>query len=249
MISVPDRCAPRGENYDRARIALRHLQEVGSMALIFVVSGAIAACILLPFLLRTLLDPRFRFWPPPAPGSWQSIVFWSAFRTLNVATFATAAATSGSWLEIPLVIRLGSLMLLLAFGALYLYALFALGKPNTYCGRDGLVTRGIYRWTRNPQYATVIPVYLALALAADSLPAAALCAATILVYVLMALVEEPWLEAAYGEAYRRYRRTVPRFFNWPRAIVFCIAVWRRVRRQLAGREQRRSEPPVLSSRG
>jgi protein-S-isoprenylcysteine O-methyltransferase Ste14 len=246
---VPDRCASLGKHCGRRRTGPHDLQEAGSMVAVLVAIGALAALILLPLLLFTLIEPHFRIWPPPAPGTWQSVLFWSTFRTLNGATFATAVATLGSWLEIPVEVRICALVLLLISGAFYLYSLLALGKPNTYCERDGLVTRGIYRWTRNPQYATVIPVYLSLAVAADSLPAALLSAATILVFVLMALVEEPWLETAYGARYRNYRRSVPRFFNWPRAIVLGLAIWRRLRRLLARREHSRSQPPMVSSRG
>jgi protein-S-isoprenylcysteine O-methyltransferase Ste14 len=120
-------------------------------------------------------------------------------------------------------------------GLAYGYALFALGKSNTYCNVGGLVTYGIYRWTRNPQYATVIPVYLSLAVAADSGLTYILCAAMIAVYVLMALNEEPWLEAAYGDVYRRYRRRVPRFFNWRRARVLVGWILRGLLRHSSGR--------------
>ena len=33
------------------------------------------------------------------------------------------------------------------------------------------------------------------------------------VYTLMAVAEEPWLEARYGRAYLDYKAEVPRFFN------------------------------------
>ena len=33
----------------------------------------------------------------------------------------------------------------------------------------------------------------------------------ILVFVIAPMAEEPWLEEQYGEAYREYRRGVPRF--------------------------------------
>ena len=64
------------------------------------------------------------------------------------------------------------------------YALRALGRSNTYCNQDGLVTDGIYRWTRNPQYATIIPVYALLAVAVDSGVTYLLSAALIVVYIL-----------------------------------------------------------------
>ena len=56
----------------------------------------------------------------------------------------------------------------------------------------------------------------ALAIAADSGPAYLLAGATMLVYWLMILLEEPWLVARYGDAYRGYCGTVPRLFNWRR---------------------------------
>jgi protein-S-isoprenylcysteine O-methyltransferase Ste14 len=32
----------------------------------------------------------------------------------------------------------------------------------------------------------------------------------------MVLLEEPWLERAYGDAYKRYCEAIPRFFNFAR---------------------------------
>jgi hypothetical protein len=40
-----------------------------------------------------------------------------------------------------------------------------------------------------------------------------LAAALVTVYTLMAVAEEPWLEAHYGRAYLDYKAEVPRFFN------------------------------------
>ena len=41
------------------------------------------------------------------------------------------------------------------------------------------------------------------------------------VYALMARAEEPWLEKTYGPAYERYKKRVPRFYNW-RAIRLAL---------------------------
>lgn len=55
----------------------------------------------------------------------------------------------------------------------------------------------------------------------------------------MVLAEELWLEAAYGEPYRRYCNHVPRFFHWRRAAVLARAVGRRLRRKFLPGPSRR----------
>lgn len=205
------------------------------MSELFFAIGLTTGLPLIALLVVTWLDLGARIWPTPEPGSWQSILFWPLFRTLNVSAFATAAVSTPGLLALPDAVRLAALLLLLAAGALYVFALIALGHANTYCERQGLVTRGIYRWTRNPQYAAIIPVYAGLAFAADSGPTAVLCSALIIAYVLMALNEEPWLLTSYGADYQRYCRRVPRFFNWRRAWVLARSTLRHLDRTAASR--------------
>lgn len=75
-----------------------------------------------------------------------------------------------------------------------------------------LVLRGPYRFVRNPINSGVIFVLFGEALALQSLPhllwATAFLAVS-LVYV--PVLDEPQLEARFGDDYRRYRRHVPRF--------------------------------------
>lgn len=191
-------------------------------------AGLVSALPLTAFLIATIRDPRLGFWPTPGKGTWQSLTFWFLFRMLNVTTLTLAALDlaalgENSAFGLSLPIRVFGLAVFLLSGALYLYALFALGRANTYCRRGGLVTHGVYRWTRNPQYATVIPAYAGLAVAAESGGVVLLVALLIAVYVLMAHAEEPWLHAQYGDAYRRYAHAVPRFFNFRRAWLWLRA--------------------------
>jgi protein-S-isoprenylcysteine O-methyltransferase Ste14 len=186
--------------------------------------GATVAAVLLGLLLLTLLFPPLRIWPTPGPGSWQGYVFWPLFRSLNVLCFVMAMADRTHFLGLPVWLRLAAITLLALSIALFIYSFWILGRDNSYGAQDGLVTSGIYRWTRNPQNLMLIIVYGCLAVAADSAPTYVLCAAMIAVYFLMVLAEEPWLEAAYGEPYRRYRSRVPRFFNWRRAAILARGV-------------------------
>jgi protein-S-isoprenylcysteine O-methyltransferase Ste14 len=175
---------------------------------------------LLALLLVTIANGPIRIWPTPGKGTWQSLVFWFLFRTLNVVALLVVAGDWGSLRIVPDPLRAVGLLAAAACLMLYLRSLASLGPPNTYCRRAGLVDRGIYRWTRNPQYATIIPPYAGLALAADSLPASGLILLLAGVYVLMAYAEEPWLRSAYPGAYERYARRVPRFYNWRRTLAF-----------------------------
>lgn len=199
---------------------------MSTLASIVFVIGAAVAVVLLCLLILTMLAPRLRIWPTPGEGSWQSYVFWPLFRGLNVLCFAVALTDRTPYLGLPGWLRgLAALLLAVSVG-LFVYSFRVLGRDNSYGAKDGLVTGGIYRWTRNPQNAMLVVVYGCLAVAADSGPAYLLCGAMMAVYVLMVLLEEPWLTAIYGEAYRRYCRRVPRFFNWRRAAIALRAAWK-----------------------
>ncbi len=190
-------------------------------------AGVMIAAALLALLIATLLHRAFRIWPTPGDGSWQGYVFWPLFRSLNVLCFVVALTDRSSGLGLPIWVRLIAVLALAGAIGLFVYSFRVLGRHNSYCATDGLVTAGIYRWSRNPQNAMLILVYGCLALAADGTPAYVLCAAMMAVYALMVLAEEPWLEAAYGEAYRDYCRQVPRFFNWGRALGLSQGALRR----------------------
>lgn len=182
--------------------------------------GLITAFVLIDLLIATLALRRLRIWPTPGPGTWQYYVWWVLFRGLNVLCFAVTIAGLGGprALGLPGGIRALALVVLIGSIGVFLYAFFVLGRDNSYGAREGLVTSGIYQWSRNPQNAMLIVVYAALALAADRVAVYVLSGAMMLVYFLMVLAEEPWLRDIYGEAYDRYCREVPRFFNWRRLV-------------------------------
>ena len=199
---------------------------MSALASIVFMIGAAVAVVLLCLLVLTMMFPKLRIWPTPGEGSWQSYMFWPLFRGLNVLCFVTALTDRTPYLGLPGWLRGFAAILLAASVALFVYSFRVLGRDNSYGAQDGLVTGGIYRWTRNPQNAMLVVVYGCLAVAADSGPAYLLCVAVMAVYVLMVMLEEPWLAAIYGEAYRRYCRRVPRFFNWRRAVIAARFYWR-----------------------
>lgn len=186
------------------------------MATALFILATITGGALVTMLLATLLVPQLRFWPTPGTGSWQGYVFWPLFRGLNLMCFAVAATDLDRVLGLPLWARLAVLALLVGAVLLFRYAFRMLGRDNSYCATDGLVTGGIYQWSRNPQNAMLMVVYACLAIATDGPRAYLVCGLMVAAYWLMVLAEEPWLASIYGEPYRDYCRKVPRFFNWGR---------------------------------
>lgn len=151
-------------------------------------------------------------WPVPHKGSWQSYTFWPLFRTglgltilLGMWQFATAADHG-----FEAVIGLPLALVALGFT---IYGYFDLGIENTYGADDSLVTTGLYRYSRNPQYVASIIGFAGLAIAVATPEIVVLSALAVTVYSLLPFAEEPWLEQAYGEAYKNYEAETPRFLN------------------------------------
>lgn len=75
-----------------------------------------------------------------------------------------------------------------------------------------LVARGPYRWVRNPLYLSGIAIILGVALALGSATVLLLAMiAAPLFHLFIVFFEEPRLEQRFGEDYRAYQRTVPRW--------------------------------------
>jgi protein-S-isoprenylcysteine O-methyltransferase Ste14 len=183
------------------------------MTLLVFACGLTAGLILDLLLLRTHLAPPFRIWPTPEPGSWQSLTFWGLFRCGMIATFIIAAL---DWNAMPLLDWTRYIVALpLGLTGLFITVCgyFNLGLGNTYCGADGLVTGGLYRFSRNPQYTASIIGLIGLSLGANSILTIIMSVVMSGAYVMMALVEEDWLKRLYGAPYRDYCRETSRFLD------------------------------------
>ena len=76
-----------------------------------------------------------------------------------------------------------------------------------------LATDGVYRYSRNPQYTGIVLLAAAAAAAARSGRAAALTAVLATAYRWWVPVEERALQREFGERYREYMRSTPRWLG------------------------------------
>ena len=121
------------------------------------------------------------------------------------------------WPPLPELLRwLGTIPLAVGAAAIaWCFSLFVRvgrGTPNPLVPPQTLVTIGPFSWTRNP-------IILSHALASFGVALVVASPAAVLIVLVLAApvqfgvrVEERSLEARYGDEYRRYRETVPRWF-------------------------------------
>lgn len=94
------------------------------------------------------------------------------------------------------------------------------GLPEIHRERPngGVVRGGIYARVRHPRYMGFILTFLGLALVTGAVGIFLLAFVTILLYLIVAPLEERELRDSYGAEYDAYARAVPRFlpYLWPR---------------------------------
>ena len=78
-------------------------------------------------------------------------------------------------------------------------------------GRGAVVCSGIYAYVRHPRYLEFMVSFVGLALLTGAAGIFALAIVTILMYLIVAPLEERELRDHYGTEYEAYAREVPRF--------------------------------------
>jgi protein-S-isoprenylcysteine O-methyltransferase Ste14 len=124
-----------------------------------------------------------------------------------ISEHAPGWAVSAGWLLI-LLGTLGYLWCALDF------VRYGLGTPAPIAAPDQLVVRGLYRYSRNPMYVSVLLVVTgqaALRWSSGVLIYAAVFFVVVNLFILG--YEEPTLARRFGEAYLVYRRRVPRWIG------------------------------------
>jgi protein-S-isoprenylcysteine O-methyltransferase Ste14 len=80
-----------------------------------------------------------------------------------------------------------------------------------------LITTGIYRWSRNPQFVGWFLMLLGISLAGRSGFAFVLTGVfVIVIYLYTIFLAEPYLESLYGEDYRLFKLRTARWIGYPK---------------------------------
>lgn len=163
-------------------------------------------------LLFSVLAPAHRIWPPSSgfasPQFWLS---WFIVVTIIIALLMIACDSYNTW-RIFFLARFYIGVPLCITGALItVWALLIAGTKNTLGIQNGLVTKGPYRFSRNPQYLGDILLLMGLAIFINSEHFAVAAMLAVFIFCLMPLPEEDWLRERYGKQYQVYQSNSPRF--------------------------------------
>ena len=150
--------------------------------------GLLAIVTIAAFSSLKFVRPRFEFWPPPSPNSWQHRVFRALFRVF----FATLLVLSFVDFQPGSIGRhvIGGIGVLLGFGFALRWTGF-LGWRDAFGEATGRKTTGPYAWSRNPIYVVSILGMAGWAVAVGSGYLSVLLALWALLYIGAPFVEEP----------------------------------------------------------
>ena len=164
--------------------------------------------------LLTIKRLGVRFWPPPSARSWQFFLSWMVAALVTVLYFFLGFLDFDSfilpdfWDRFPI-----ALVLLITGGVLGTWASLSFPFRATIGLGDKLITKGPYRYSRNPQYLGDSLLIIGYFLLANSWRVGIIGALGIILNFLAVFTEEPWLEDRFGDTYREYKRRVPRFIG------------------------------------
>jgi protein-S-isoprenylcysteine O-methyltransferase Ste14 len=160
-----------------------------------------------------------RFWKPSAKsnkelaryqGRRRGVLFVLIVLVFMALLFVGSAAAPGSWMHV-LVEAFGVGAILIAILGRTWCTLYIGGRKSSE-----IVNEGPYSVTRNPLYVFSTIGAAGVGALTGSLTVAALLAVLCcLAFYSVIFVEEAYLEGAFGEPYRQYKRDVPRFFPNP----------------------------------
>lgn len=147
-------------------------------------------------------------------------VGWIIVDVLNVLIIVVSAVY-GLW-RLPLdgaTVRIAGIVLALLGTAIMLAGMLEFRSIHKVLGMEtsNLITTGVYRWSRNPQFLGWYFLDLGIALTGLSGYALLIALLTIVFghYYIIKL-EEPYLERVFGKEYMEYKRKTPRYLGSPK---------------------------------
>lgn len=162
-------------------------------------------------ILWSVAFPDRRIWPPKRYTASTPVIVWTSTLTLFGVLIALGVL---GWeeLSIPTWLRFGIGVPLIVLGNVAVWSeVTKFGISQTGGAPGTLRTRGLYRFSRNPQYLADIGILAGWAILAAASWVFVVASAAVIALLAAPFAEEPWLRERYGTAFETYAARVPRF--------------------------------------
>ncbi len=181
-----------------------HIETVKTIEQLTLAAGLGSASLLLGMIAWSIALPARRLWPPLNSTRLKQFTVW--FLTAAVFVSAFVLGVQGwNQFDWPTVPRLSVGVPLIVVGNLVVWrGVIRLGLKVTGGEVGSLVTSGLYRHSRNPQYVADIAILLGWQVCCASFLSLPVVVAGVVVLLIAPLAEEPWLRAIHGKAYDQY---------------------------------------------
>lgn len=162
-------------------------------------------------LFWSYVYPHRRVWPPKEPTAANKFRVWFMTITIFAAAFALGLLDWNRFGWSPAVRWPIGLSLILIGNLVVWRGVLKIGLAATSGEATGLITSGLYGWSRNPQYVADMAILIGWGILSASLWTLPVLAVGLAVLAIAPLAEEPWLQEVYGEQYRSYKKEVRRY--------------------------------------
>lgn len=173
--------------------------------------GLLSGCYMFAILTWSIVIPYRRLWPPKNATDSVKFRIW----IITVLIFATAfglGVMDWNRFDWPAAVRWGFGLPAVVVGNLVVWrGVHLIGMAATSGEATGLKTAGLYSISRNPQYVADVLILVGWGVLSASLWTLPILGLGTLVLLVAPFAEEPWLEQAYGDQYRRYKSKVRRY--------------------------------------
>ncbi len=162
-------------------------------------------------LSLSVLKPKWRIWPPPSRESWQFKFMWSLLPFIygGVPLVGIVDWDTGIFFHFSRFIIGGAFAGVGLF--FFLWGIRTLSVESTVGLKGGLIQKGPYGVSRNPQTVALFCLFIGLIFISNSIFALITGLLAIAGHGIAPFAEEPWLRKQYGEEYEEYCKKVRRF--------------------------------------
>lgn len=179
---------------------------------ILVLAGGLAAGgYMFSVLFWSYVYPQGRVWPPKEATAAIKFRVWFMTITIFAAAFVLGLLDWNRFDWSPNVRWTIGLSFILIGNLVVWRGVLKIGMAATSGEATGLVTNGLYRWSRNPQYVADMAILIGWGILSASLWTLPVLIIGLAVLAIAPLAEEPWLQEVYGEKYSNFKQSVRRF--------------------------------------